>query len=278
MKSNRWIEIIGALALIGAGLIFLVQNLGFVPYLSSLVWAGLFLLGGLLFLLGFALGRSHWWPLIPGSALVGIGLSILLDEAFAGLSRLGGELAGMAIFLCLAAGFAGVFLYDRRENWWALIPTAATGILAVVVLASALGSGELGGVILFLGLGLAFVAVYFVEIDGQRHNWWALIPAGALLSLAAVVLLSTLGAGGAAGAALFLGLGLTFGALYLMRGPERPLGWAWIPAVALLGFGAFVLLVTGELPYARLFWPLALIVSGVVLFLVNLRAERRRLE
>ncbi len=279
MKPNRWAEVVGALLLVGAGAVFLLQNLGLALDLGQWLWAGLFLAGGILFLLTFAFNRSQWWPLIPGSALVGTGLSILLGATFTGVGLVaggpaGGALAGAALFLSMAIGFGGVYLYDRRQNWWAIIPGGATLLLALVVVVGTLGRGELAGVALFLGLGLVFIVLYFAEIDGKRHNWWALIPAGALLSLAAVVALSTLGADSLAGAALFLGLGLTFGALYLLRGPERPLEWAWIPAVALLGFGGFILFFTGDTVYARIFWPLALIAAGLVLFVVNLRRRR----
>lgn len=271
---NRWAEAIGAFFLIGAGVIFLLQNLGLLAILSSLLWAGLFLGGGALFLLAFAVDRSQWWPLIPGSALVGLGLTILLGATLVAGRLSGGEFAGAALFVSVAAGFAGVYAYDRRQNWWALIPAAATGLLALVILSSAIGSGELGAAVLFFGLGLVFAALYFVEIDGRRHNWWTLIPAGALFSLAAVIILSSIGEASLAGGALFLGLGLTFGMLYLMRGPQRPLDWAWIPAVALLGFGVFIVAVSGDTLYARLFWPLSMIVAGLVLFAANLRKQR----
>ncbi|HOG46363.1 MAG TPA: hypothetical protein PLB78_06930, partial [Anaerolineae bacterium] len=135
------------------------------------------------------------------------------------------------------------------------------------------------GAVFFLGLGLVFAALYFAEIDGKRHNWWTLIPAGALFSLAAVIVLSGLGAEELAGAALFLGLGVTFGVLYLLRSPERPLDWAWIPSLALLGFGALVLFVAGDSLVARAFWPLALIAAGVVLLVMNMRRSKKgRLE
>ena len=270
---NRWAEAIAALLLIGTGAICLLQNLGLMPNLAPLLWAGLFLGDGALFLLAFAVDRRQWWPLIPGTALIGVGLAILLGATFTGLALEGGPLAGVALFVSVAAGFVGVYAYDRRRNWWALIPAAATGLLALVILSSLAGGGDLSGAVLFLGLGAVFAALYFVEIGGRRHNWWTLIPAGALLSLAAVVILGSLGAEAAAAGALFLGLGLTFGVLYLMRGPERPLGWAWIPALALLGFGMFVMALAGGTLYARLFWPLALMVAGLVLVVVNLRRQ-----
>jgi hypothetical protein len=165
----------------------------------------------------------------------------------------------------------------RRENWWALIPAAVTLLLAVIILLGAV-MGELAGMALFLGIGLAFVGVYFAEIDGRRYHWWALIPAGALFSLAAVVLLAVLHLDALAGSALFLGLSLTFAVLYWLRGPGRPLDWAWIPSLALLAFGLFVLAVAGGPRSAGIVTALALIVGGLALALRPWRRPRRRLE
>lgn len=267
MKQKRWLESIGALFLIGAGLIFLLDNLGLAPGWQPLLWSLLLVGSAALFLLAFSLERSQWWPLIVGFAMLGAGGAGLLDR----LLHLPGGVTGAVFFASLAAGFGGVYLVERRVHWWALIPGGVMAILAAVTLLSAAVRGEIVAAGFFVGLGLVFVGLYFAEIDGQRHNWWALIPAGALLSLAAVIILSIYASGGLAGSALFLGLGLTFGALYLMRGPGRPLEWAWIPSLALLGFGAFILLASGDLAYAGLILPLALIVLGLLLLARGLR-------
>ena len=263
MKGTRWVELIGAVALIAAGILFLLNTMGVIPNLQPVLWAALLGLAGVIFLGIFFSDRRQWWALIPGSALVGVSGAIGFGSIGAGV------LAGVSIFVCLALGFLGVYLVHRKEHWWALIPAFAMAVLALVVLLGESG-GFLGGAVLFLGLGLAFVVLYFVEISGKRHNWWALIPAGALLSLALVVILSGLGAGELAGSALFFGLGITFGVLYLMRGPQRPLDWAWIPSTALLAFGVFVLVVSGGAWYTRFVVPVGLIVAGVVLVLVYL--------
>jgi hypothetical protein len=272
MRNNRWVEAIGALFLIGAGLVLLLGNVGLLPDLAPLFWPSLLLVGGVLFLVASLADRRHWWALIPASGLIGVGLAGLLTGAL----HLAGEFGSVALFGSLALGFGGVYLVRPCENWWALIPGGAMVALAAVVLLSTV-AGELAGAALFLGLGLVFVALYFAEIDGQRQNWWALIPAGALFSLAAVVALARF-SGALSGAALFLGLGLTFGLLYLLRGPDRPLEWAWIPAVALVAFGLFVLAVAGDATYAALIWPLALVVAGVVLLVWNWRRSGRRLD
>lgn len=273
MKDNRGLETVGALLLIGVGLILLLGNLGAWPNLGALAWSTLLLAGGALFVAAFLQDRSRWWALIPGSALVGAGGGTLLGGVLLWPSAVA---TGVA-FASLAAGFGGVYLVQRRSNWWALIPAAALLLLALVIGLSAV-IGELSGMVFFLGLGLAFVVVYWAEIDGRRHHWWALIPAGALFSLALVILLATLGLAALSASALFLGLGLTFGLLYLLRGPERPLDWAWIPALALLGFGVFVLAVSGDPRSAGIIVALALIVGGLLLALRPTAQRRRRLE
>ena len=265
MPENRWIQVIGAFLLIGAGLIFLSMNLGIMPQFAPLFWAAWLITGGVIFLAAHLVGRAHWWTLIVGCALIGPGLTIVLAEAL----QLPGEVAGGALLAVLGCGFGGVYLHDRRANWWALIPAGVMAALTAMVLLSTVARGELLGAIFFGGTGLVFLALYFAEIGGRRYNWWTLIPAGALFSLALVVLLSMLSPQ-AAGAALFLGLGLTFGVLYLMRGPGRPLQWAWIPAMALLGFGALILLVSGG-PAGNLVWPLVIIALGLAILLASLR-------
>lgn len=274
MRQNRWVEVLGALLLIIVGGIFLLQTLGIVPdfndTLWGIIWSGLFLAGGLVFLAMYVQDRSQWWPLIPGGALVGVGLTILLPIGLG----LPGELSAVALFGCLALAFGVVYLRQPRQNWWAIIPAGAMVALAVLILSTTILPGEAPAAVFFLGMGAIFAFLYFVEIDGRRYNWWTLIPAGALFSLALVVIFSALGFESLAGSALFLGMGLTFGVLYLMRGPGRPLQWAWIPGLACLGMGLFILAVSGGMPYANLVWPVILIGAGVVLLL----ATQRRLQ
>lgn len=270
MQTNRWVQVLGALLLIAVGALALAQNWGFQPAWLPTAWGVLFLAGGAAFFLGYAVERAGWWQLIPGFALAGLGLLILL----AGTNLAPGEAAAAVFFLCLAAGFGAAYLAGRRESGWALIPGGVMLTLALVILAAGYGSGELAGAVFFLVLGLGFVALYFVEIGGRRQNWWALIPAGSLLSLAAVVALSRYD-GAAAGSALFVGLGVTFGALYLLRSPDRPTHWAWVPSLALLAFGLFVYTVAGAHAYGWVLWSLALIVAGLALLV---RAWRRQVR
>jgi hypothetical protein len=193
------------LALIGAGILFLLQNLSFFGVLQDAFWALAFGAAGAGFLVALARNRAHWWAAIPGCALLGIGLLIALDE--------------------LAPAFA--------SDW--------------------------GGP-LFLGmLGLGFWLVYLV----RREYWWAIIPGGALFTLALVAGLSETLAGNAAGWILFLGLSATFGLVYLLPTNERRMTWALYPAAALLAMAVLLMAAMGQL--ASLLWPAALILAGVYL-------------
>jgi hypothetical protein len=199
------------MALVGAGALFLLQNLGFFGPLENAFWALIFGAGGMAFLAALARNRAHWWAAIPGCALLGIGLLIALDD--------------------LAPALAG--------DW--------------------------GGP-LFLGmLGLGFWVVYLI----RRVYWWAIIPGGALFTLALVAGLSEMTAGDAGGWVLFLGLSATFGLVYLLPRDEGRMTWALYPAAALLAMAVLVMAAMGQV--ANLLWPAALILAGVYMVYRTLR-------
>ncbi len=268
MRTSRWIETAGALLLIGAGIIFLLQELDRLGRGAPLAWSLLLAGGGLLFLLAYFVNHAPWWTLIPGSAMVGAGASAFL----AGVLHAPGTVAGAAFPACLAACFVGIFLDARQKNWWAVFPAGVLAFATLETLVSGLGHGEWGGALFFLAGAAIFLLLFSVEIEGRRYNWWTLIPAGAMLSLATMILVSEVLPGSVVAAVLFVGLGLTFGVLYVLPGQRQ--AWAWIPAVALVAFGLFIVAAAGEVRYARFFWPLALLAAGVVLLIITWRRGR----
>ncbi len=268
MRNPRWIETAGALFLIGAGIIFLLQELDRLGRGAPLVWSLLLGGGGLLFLLAYFVEHAPWWTLIPGSAMVGAGASAFLG----GVLHAPGTVAGAAFPACLAACFVGIFLDARRQNWWALIPAGVLAFAALETLVSGIGHGEWGGALFFLAGAAVFFLLFSIEIEGRRYSWWTLIPAGTMLSLAAMILLSPALPGSVVAAILFGGLGLTFGLLYVLPGQRQQ--WAWVPAVALVAFALFIVAAAGEVRYARLFWPLGLLAAGVALLIVTWRRGR----
>ena len=96
------------------------------------------------------------------------------------LPAVGPQLTASLLFVGLAAAFAHIYLLRRRDNWWAIIPSGFMLVLAaVIVLSSTIVRVETLGAILFSGLGAVFLALYL--LTGRDTQWWALIPAVALL-------------------------------------------------------------------------------------------------
>jgi hypothetical protein len=170
---------------------------------------------------------------------------------------------GLFIALLFAIGGA-VFLYfllQDRKKWWAAIPGfVLLGLGALIALSSLFPElGNRFGGSVFLGfIALGFVLVYLLKTD----QWWPIIPAGVLLTLAVVA--GIRGGGSLGGAIFFLGVGGTFAALGL-----HPMGkkekWPWIPAGICLGLGVLVLALSGDLvgTVAGWIWALAFILVGV---------------
>ena len=175
---------------------------------------------------------------------------VAIGEAFWGI------LLGVA-----AIGFLSVYL-TNRENWWALIPgMILLSVSALIILNTIFpgGTGELGGVIVLGGIGLAFLLMYLTN----RENWWAIIPAGVMLTLSIVVLLGEVISGFEVGGIFFLGLGLTFAVVAILPTPHGQMKWAFIPAGVMIVLG---LLITAALsPLINYIWPVALILAGLFL-------------
>jgi hypothetical protein len=128
--------------------------------------------------------------------------------------------------------FLSVFL-SERSNWWALFPGVILLVIAITIAVDILfiefNDGVMGAIVLG-SIGLCFLIIYFIK----RPFWWAVIPAGVLLTLATVVLFEPIDSDSITGGIFFLGLGLTFSVVALLPSPEGKMSWAWIPA-AILG-------------------------------------------
>jgi hypothetical protein len=199
---------------------------------SRLVWGLLLIVGGALFLLqNFNLirGADIFWAAVFG-------------------------IAGMA--------FVWTFANDRAAHWWALIPGFAlvgvSALLTLGVLAPQL-EDSLGGPLFLGALSLSFWLIYL----NNRQYWWAVIPGGALLTLALVAGTEALFADFESGGVFFLGLALTFALLALVPTPQGRMRWAFIPAAVLGLMG--VLLFATRTRAAEFVWPAALIAAGLFL-------------
>lgn len=172
------IRIVGGILLVVAGILSLLQTLGILAGANALFWALLFGAGGLVFIYLYLANREHWWPLIPGLALLSLGAIIGLDR-FA--PRVGEAWGGVLVLGAISLAFWAIY-FANREHWWAVIPGGVLLTLAVVAGVSSF-VGEAGtGAIFFLGLGLTFGLLSFLPTKQGRMKWM-LIPAVVLLAM-----------------------------------------------------------------------------------------------
>ena len=174
MKQISFRIWIGA-GLVLLGMLMLLERFGLFRGITNYFWGLLFLAGGAYFLYRFANNmRGEWWAVIPGSALIGLGLQSFVPGVL-------GDWSGFLFLGALGLGFFAVYFSDR-ERWWAIIPG---GVLVTLGLTSALGDvfgvSETGG-FFFLGLGLTFLLVAVLA-----SLQWAWIPGVVLLVLGAVI-------------------------------------------------------------------------------------------
>jgi len=176
------------------------------------------------------------------------------------------------LFLLGGVVFLWVLFTKPQTNWWAAIPgLTLVGLGALIGLPAFIGEAAMGDWAgsLFLGMiGLSFVVIYII----RREFWWAVIPAGTLLTLSLVAELGELtNTGFDTGAIFFVGLGLTFGLLGLL--PEgRKMRWPWIPATILLVMGGLIAL--GSETYIKYLFPVALIIAGVFFLFRSFQAQK----
>lgn len=186
-------------------------------------------------------------PRVLGAiALIVVGLLGLLSS-FGVLGGMGG-LFGLLLF-----GAAAVFAatQGRRTGsfWWRAAAYPLAGLAIASVAPTAIGGAA------FLGsLGLAFGLAWRED----ERRWWALIPAGTLLSLGLTALIDGVTRGDTAGVVFLLGLAATF--YVLTRLTVEPQAWAIYPAVGLALLAVMTATVSGG-------WllPLAFIAVGVYL-------------
>ncbi len=208
------------------------------------------------------------WRYILGGALVLMGALTLLQVL--GYIPTSGNVVGVifgVLFLALGISFLTVF-GAGRQNWWAAIPGTVLVFLGLLVLFGVFTprlADRWGGPFFLAGISLAFWLVYFMA----PQNWWAIIPGGVLLTLAAVAALPE--SGDFAGGLFFLGMALTFFVLWLIPVNGRRMTWPWIPGAVLAVMGLIVLFASTNL--FNYVWPALLILAGLVLLV---RAYWRR--
>ncbi|HEU5327147.1 MAG: hypothetical protein ACTHMJ_12955 [Thermomicrobiales bacterium] len=206
--------------------------------------------------------RALWGTVL----IIGGGVLLLLNTGVITFA----EWVWAGIFSIAGGVFLAYFLYNRRQ-WGALLPASTLLGIGVVLGLAALGGEyvQWGGSAFLALLGAGFAAVYF----DRRERWWAIVPAGALFTLALVAAVGPTGQASLAGSLLFYGLALTFGVVYLVPAPQGRRQWALFPAAACLLLGTLVLGTLG--PAAGYVWSLALIAVGAYLLYRNRFSARR---
>ncbi len=211
-------------------------------------------------------------PRVSKNAMI-VGILLVFFGVLSLLQNIGVLSFLSALVWAVAFGAGGaVFLYfflKNDANWWASIPAGALLGIAMTIGAEELlpwlPDGFTGAI--FPGmLGLGFLAIVLMN----RSRWWALIPGGALLSVAATAALSDMLPDQAVGGVLFLGLAATFAILALLRATSG-MRWMFIPATVLGVMG--VLLMTSAAHLAGVLWPLVLIGIGIALLFGNRHRE-----
>ena len=205
--------------------------------------------------------------LLWGAVLI-VGGTLLLLETF-------GIIKGGSLFWTVVTAFTGLLfwaLYITNHNhWWAIIPGTIFLALAATIGLNAFLPGysdsRLNGSVLLGGIALGFLLVYLAD----RGNWWAIIPAGVIATIACVAFIASGTSSFAGGGIFFLGLGLTFLLVAVLPTPYGPMRWAWIPA-SILGVIGILILVSKE-NLINYIWPSALLLAGVLLIIRSFRRK-----
>jgi len=180
------VRVIGAILLIAAGVLFLLQNFGMLGGGIDLLWALLFGASGLVLAYVFLSDRANWWALIPGFILISLGALIALNQL---APQVGETWGGSLVLVAIGLAFWVIYL-TNREHWWAVIPG---GVIVTVALVAALDSVlegvELGGVFM-LGLGLTFGLLSLLRTPEGRMKW-ALVPAAVFLVIGLFITAAT---------------------------------------------------------------------------------------
>jgi hypothetical protein len=183
MKRFDFRLAIGGVLILMGGLL-LLQQMGIISGDISVIWASLLIAAGVIFMAVFALNRQHWWALIPGLTLIGVGVIPFLPDEYT-------YLAGSIMLGAVGLSFFLIYIF-HHENWWAIIPGGALMTLAFsAYLAFQIGNTIAGitvdevvlGSAFFLGMSITFLLVAILPNPVGRMKW-ALIPSAALLLMA----------------------------------------------------------------------------------------------
>ncbi len=187
-SDTRLSSILWGVGLVLLGILLLLFNFDLLAASEPFVRLTLIALlaaAGAGFILGYFASRHDWARLIPGWTLLTLAAMVMTSS----IDALDQRISAALLFIGLALAFGNIFALDRETHWWAVIPGGFLLVLGTVIgLSSVVDRVETLGAILFVGLGLVFVLLYW--LGGRKRTWWALVP-GAVLTLLGLAVLST---------------------------------------------------------------------------------------
>ena len=198
--------------LIFGGLLFLLQNIGLLIF-GNWVWAVLLGAAGIGFLAVVVRDRRNWWAVIPGMILSYLAILMVMDIIFPAFSN---DFGGALFLAIIGISFIFVYLFNRL-NWWAIIPAGTMLTLAIVAVADRFLSGVETGGFFFLGLGITFLVLYFINTQAGKMRW-PLIPGGILMLMGIILSLSASGVLNILWPVALIAIGLY---LFFLRSPIR---------------------------------------------------------
>ncbi|HPH96775.1 MAG TPA: hypothetical protein PKW33_08755 [Anaerolineaceae bacterium] len=194
-----------------------------------------------------------------------LGIIIILAGIFFLLKEIIFPQLGNCFFpvILMGGGLVFIYFYFKEQNtWWAAIPGVILvtfgGAAALSELPDNLVPENLVAAFILGGISMAFLAVY----AKARQHWWAIIPAGILLTLSFNAFINWENGG-----LFLLGMAATFGILFVLPGNKQP--WAIFPASILGGLGILVLFISFDL--FRYIIPLIVLGAGIFLIVKSLR-------
>jgi len=257
---NWWALIPGGVMLFLTFVLFMADNV-------SGEWIGslfLFMIALSFFIVYLNNRGRNWWALIPAGVMFFLALIVVLS----GTMR--GEWIGSLVLFAIALSFFVVYL-NNRTRIWALLVAYIMGVLSIAPAMSS-GGGDTAayfGAIFLLAIGLPFFVIYF---RSSEQNWWAIIPAGVMTTLAVITTLAIAGwirdqdQGGYANAILMSGLAVTFAVVWWRH--AKP--WAKIVTIVLAALAVASVFFAS---YNEIVWPVAFILGGGYLLYTALRPK-----
>ena len=219
--------------------------------------------------------KSRLPVLLIGIFLIILGGLIILDNLY--YISFHEDFVFSFIFGAIGIIFLVTYLQNTKRIWALVLCFFFIFVGGSILMSEVyyMPDGMIGSLLLLI-LGTAFLVVYLKD----RKNWWPVIPMGALYSIGLLVAFTEYywRYEEYASCILFLGMGLTFGYLYLISNEENNLKWAKIPALILLVFGLFIGFGQFLSFNEDLIFPSFLILIGAVIILYHVFKGKKQPE